>query len=173
MLQPLNRATWAPRGQTPILDAWDRHDRYTAIGGLVFDPIRDDLEFYFHLLDHNARGEDFMGFVDQLHTELDRKLIVVWDRLAAHRKADRLLSDFGRTRVHFEYLPPYCPQLNPVEHVWEVAKWCELANWAPAGRDELQSGVEQELIRQATDEWLLRSHFHWAGLDLDVTDLRH
>ena len=32
MLQPLRRRTWAPSGQTPLQDAWDRHDRLSVVG---------------------------------------------------------------------------------------------------------------------------------------------
>ena len=32
MLQPLRRRTWAPRGQTPVQYAWDRHDRFSVLG---------------------------------------------------------------------------------------------------------------------------------------------
>jgi hypothetical protein len=32
MLQPVRRRTWAPSGQTPYHDAWDRHERLRVVG---------------------------------------------------------------------------------------------------------------------------------------------
>jgi hypothetical protein len=37
-LTPSVRRTWAPRGQTPILDAWDRRDRIAAISSISVSP---------------------------------------------------------------------------------------------------------------------------------------
>ena len=37
MLQPLRRRTWAPRGQTPIHYAWDRHDRWSVMEHVEMD----------------------------------------------------------------------------------------------------------------------------------------
>ena len=48
---------------------------------------------------------------------------VIWNRGDAH-KGDairRLERDFPRPTGHF--LPPYAPELNPVEHVWNHVKY--------------------------------------------------
>jgi DDE superfamily endonuclease len=44
---------------------------------------------------------------------------VVWDRLPAHRS--RLVAQFLGSldgQIAIEYLPPYAPELNPVEYLW-------------------------------------------------------
>jgi hypothetical protein len=53
MLQPLVRRTWAPRGQTPVLRSWDRHDRWSVMGALTAAPWALRLNFYFEFYDHN------------------------------------------------------------------------------------------------------------------------
>ena len=170
MLQPLARATWAPIGETPILPQWERRDRLTGIAAVALDPCGGDLDLYFQLLPRNARFHDFICFLRELRDELRRDLIVVWDRLAAHRKADGLLTELDCDWVHMEYLPPYCPDLNPVEHVWSTTKWNHRPNWPPDDITAVYDGVEHSLTNQATDEYLLESHFDWAGLDL--SDIR-
>lgn len=167
MLQPLARRTWALRGKTPLLDNWDRHDRFTSIGALTIDPFENELDFFFDLSTHNAKAEDFVWFLRQLHEELHRRLLVVWDRLSAHRKAARLLRNLDCSWVRFEELPPYCPDLNPVEHVWALTKWGKLPNWPPDDAEMLRCGVEKALNEQACDDLILQSHFEWAQLDLD------
>jgi len=45
-------------------------------------------------------------------------LLIVWDRLPAHRS--RITRDFiasQETRLWVEYLPGYAPELNPVEYI--------------------------------------------------------
>jgi hypothetical protein len=66
MLQPLRRRTWAPRGQTPIQNAWDRHDRLSVLGALSLAPWALRIGLYFGLYDHNITAADVVKFVKQL-----------------------------------------------------------------------------------------------------------
>jgi len=165
-LQPLVRRTWAPKGQTPVMANWDRHDRATAIAALAWTPVTDTVEMYFQLQPHNATATDFIEFLHRLHEELKRTLIVIWDRLSAHRKAARLLRELGVKWAQFEWLPPYCPELNPVEHIWSTTKWGRLCNWPAKDIYDLAGGVHDDFTIQQTDKALLRSHFRAAELDL-------
>ena len=60
MLTPTVRRTLVPRGQTPILETWDRHDRISAVSAGTVSPRRRQLGLHFRLLpdDTNVRGED-------------------------------------------------------------------------------------------------------------------
>ena len=118
LLHPLVRRTWAPRGRTPILRQRTRHHRrVSAIGGLSLSPRRRHLGWYlqFHV-DATIRQEQVLDFLRHLLRHLGGPLIVVWDRLAAHRS--RALRQWLRRcrRVHVEYLPGYAPELNPNEY---------------------------------------------------------
>jgi transposase len=166
MLQPLVRRTWAEKGQTPVIDQWDRRDRISVITALTLSVKRQRIGMFFRLLDHNAKAEDFIWFLNDLRKELQRKLIVVWDNLGAHRRAENTLRALDCRWVRFERLPPYAPELNPVEHVWTTAKWGHLANAPPADAAQLWNNVTDELKRQTLEQRILRGHFHWAGLDL-------
>lgn len=172
MLQPLVRRTWAKRGHTPLLKAWDRHDRLTATTALVFEPHRrKQLSMYFQLQQRNANYETFFWFVVALRRELHNHMVVIWDRLGAHRKAARLLKKLGCDWVSFEYLPPYCPELNPVEHVWSTTKYGRMCNWPAPDINKLHDRLNCELDHQKTETQLLRNHFRWAELSLDTDTL--
>lgn len=166
MLQPLTRRTWAEKGRTPVIDQWDRRDRVSVITALALSPRRRRITMFFRLLDHNATAEDLVWFLNDLRNELARTLIVVWDNLGAHRRAENALAALGCRWARFERLPPYAPELNPVEHVWTTAKWGRLANAPPDDADQLWDHVDNELNHQSLEQRLLRGHFHWAGLDL-------
>ncbi len=67
MLQPLARRTWAKRGKTPILKAWDRHDRLTVISAVVWEPHRrKDYRMYFQIKKHNAKADTFFWFLEPI-----------------------------------------------------------------------------------------------------------
>src|SRR5207253_4038890 len=72
MLTPTVRRTWAPRGETPILDAWDRRDRISAISSITVSPKTRRLNLYFDLLwdNKNVRGEDVVDYLRHLKAHL-------------------------------------------------------------------------------------------------------
>ena len=162
MLQPLVRRTWAPRGQRPVMYCWDRHDRLSVIAGLTLSARRRRIGLYFAIHEHNVKTPEVDTFIRQVQRQLSRPLVVVMDRLAAHRSAARLLS--GDERFVIEWLPGYAPDLNPVEAAWSQTKYTDLANYVPA--DVLDLKIEAKLALEATKgkQQLLRSFFHAARL---------
>jgi transposase len=162
MLQPLRRRTWAPRGQTPIHYAWDRHDRWSVIGALSLAPWALRIGAYFQLYDHNIVAPDVIAFVKQLHRQLGRELIVVWDRWNVHRSAATKLSKFDWLQI--EYLPSYAPELNPVEAMWNHTKYSDLANFIPDDVIHLQRAIHKSLQNQRQDAPLKHSFFQYADL---------
>jgi transposase len=167
MLQPVVRRTWAPRGQTPIQYSWDRHDRLSAISALTLAPLRRRCGLYFQLHDDNIRFKAVMAFVRLVHRRLRRKFILVLDRANPHRKAIRLLSEAGVDWLEVEWLPPYAPDLNPVEMVWNHTKYADLANFLPHDVHDLHRAVTSSIgATRSAGAKLIRSFFAHAGLAL-------
>ena len=166
MLQPVVRRTWAPRGVTPVIKSWDRHDRLSAISALTIPPLRHRLGLYFDVQGRNFRTPDVYRFLSSFLSKLRRPITVILDRLSAHRgAAKRLEGRFGR-RIEFEWLPAYAPILNPVEHVWGHTKYGDLANYVPEDIDALKGKLIDSLERKRGDGGLLRSFFRQAKLKL-------
>ncbi len=90
-LQPVNRRTWAPRGQTPIQRAWDRYDRLSVIGAVTLSPRHRRIGTPFQIYDDNIHTEEVVEFVRQLRKQLQRPLIICWDRWQVHRSAAKRL----------------------------------------------------------------------------------
>lgn len=105
MLQPLVRRTWAKCGKTPILKAWDRHDRLTVITAVVWEPHRRrEFSMYFQIKRHNANADTFLWFLVDLLHELNNHMIVIWDRLGGHRKAAKAIVELELPWITFELL---------------------------------------------------------------------
>jgi transposase len=160
MLQPLVRRTWAPAGQTPVMYSWDRHDRLSVIAGLSLSARRRRIGLYFAVHEKNVKAEEAEAFLRQLQRSLGKKLIVVMDRWAVHRKVARMLA--GDERFRIEWLPPYAPDLNPVEHVWNHTKYGDLANYVPDDLLDLELELECSIDQTRKRPELLRSFFHAA-----------
>jgi transposase len=145
-LTPTVRRTLAPRGKTPVLDAWDRRDRWSAISCVTVSPVAARPGLYFDLLDHNVHGEDVVAFLAELRQRLGR-LTVVWDRNQIHSKSRAVKAWLAEhPEVVAEDFPGYVPDLNPDEGVWGWTKYGRLANLAANDKQELWDWVVEELV---------------------------
>jgi putative transposase len=69
-------------------------------------------------------------------------------------------------RIIVEWLPPYAPDLNPVECVWSHTKYGDLANIAPDNLRTLEHAVVTSLSETRSRHDLFEGFFHGAGLEL-------
>jgi putative transposase len=164
MLQPLRRRVWARRGHTPVQYASARHDRITALAALAKAPWAARFDLYCRLLDHNAHTDDVVQFLRQVHRHLRRPIILVCDRLQVHRAAAKCLQRQQGSWFTVEWLPPYAPDLDPVEYVWTQSKYGDLANFLPDDIDELRRAVARLIEQYRHDPERLRSFFQEAQL---------
>jgi hypothetical protein len=163
----VNRRTWAPCGQTPVQRAWDRYDRLSALGAVTLSPQRQRIRTPFQIYDDHVRTHEVVTFVKRLRRQLQRPLILCWDRWQVHRAAAKRLVASRLTDIDFEWLPAYAPELNPVEPRWSHAKFGKLANFVPDDTQELKRSVRNTLNHQARSPSLKQSFFKTAQLELD------
>jgi transposase len=166
LLTPLVRRSLAPKGETPTLEHQGRHrDKVSLIAALTISPKGRHRGFYFSTLikDH---FESFATawFVRELLKHLRGPVILVWDRGNNHRGPAIRELQANFPRLILEDLPPYAPDLNPVEQVWSFLKWDRLANFAPLNVNELELAAFEVLdeIRDHQD----RLQSFWDGSDL-------
>src|ERR1700684_2047642 len=164
MLQPLWRRPGARRGERPVMYCWDRHDRLSVIAGLTVSAQRHRVGLYFAIQERNVKTEEVEAFIRDVRRQVGRPLIVVMDRLAAHKSAARRLSD--DERFTFEWLPGYAPDLNPVEPAWSKTKYGDLANHVPEDVMDLEIATELALDATGGDQKMLKSFFQAARLKL-------
>ena len=162
----MNRRTWAPRGETPVQRAWDRHDRLSTIGAVILSPTRRRLNTPFQILERNIRTADAVAFIKQLRRQLRRPLVICWDRWPVHRSAEKRIASSRLRNVRIEWLPAYAPELNPVEPRWSHTKFGKLANFVPLDVRHLKRSVRRELKNQSQSHQLKKSFFQAARLTL-------
>lgn len=165
-MQPVNRRTWAPRGETPLQRAWDRYDRLSVISAVTLSPQRQRISLPFQIHETNITAADVVAFLRALRRQLQRPLIVILDRWQVHRSAVKRLQAAGLKGLDFEWLPAYAPQLNPVEARWSYTKFSQMANYVPDDICRLRTTVRHSLRKQASKAHLTRSFFRTAQLRL-------
>lgn len=151
-MAPTVRRSWAPRGKTPILKRRGRsHTKVSAIGAVCARPGRRNrrtARVYFRLhAQKNINAEGCREFLRQLLANIKGPLIVVWDRLAAHRSGKIKSFAKKQKRLQLYHFPSYAPELNPIEFGWGHLKWHVLANATPKDNDELFETAKSGMCR--------------------------
>jgi transposase len=169
MLAPLVRRTYAPRGKTPIQEAWHRKGRISAISAVTVSPVRRRPNLFFRLLSDNtnAHGEDTVAFLAQLRGRIKGPMTILWDQSRVHERSGVVRAYLAKhLEVVAEDFPGYAPDANPDEGVWGYTKYHRLPNYASEDTTELRFRLWDELsaLRQRPD--LLASFIRHAGVPL-------
>ena len=169
MLTPTVRRTLAPRGETPVLESWDRHDRISAISAITVSPRRRRVGLYFRLLpdDTNVRGEDTVAFLRELRRQLPVPMTILWDKGNVHDRSKVVRAYLAEhPSIETEPFPSYTPEANPDEGVWCHAKHGRLANFTPEDTAELRAVLVEELERLGRRPDLLASFIRHADIPI-------
>jgi transposase len=96
---------------------WGAKGRTNAIGALI-----EGVLIAVGLISGTVNANVFNCWIQEiLLPNLSQKTIVVMDNASFHKSQEtkKLLKDQGHTLI---YLPPYSPDLNPIEKKWAHAK---------------------------------------------------
>jgi len=123
------------------------------------------LNFYFRLYAGSVKGPQVVDFLRALVRHIPQPLLLVWDRLPAHRSrvVPEYLDRLGGW-IQVEYLPPYAPELNPVEYIWAYWKQHELPNVCPKDYWQLSEGARRTLRRMRRRPRLITAFWKQASL---------
>jgi len=138
-----------------------------VISAVTLAPRKRRLGLYWDMQAANYTTGPVKAFVEAVQRRLGRPILLIWDRLGAHRSAARQWREEGNDRIAVAFLPAYAPDLNPAEQVWGHTKWSDLANFLPAGLEELGAAIDGSLGALACEPHLLRSFFKASGLTLE------
>lgn len=166
LLAPLLRRTLAPRGRTPIIKQRARQrDKVSLMAALVWSTALSGLGLHFRTYPkdyvNNVKAAEFLR---GLRAELPGDVVVLWDRGTMHQGEPirELLRE--QPRLSIVYLPPYCPDFNPVEYLWAYLKYGQLANFTPDNVEAIEAAVRQHLEATESNPPLLRGFWDHCKL---------
>lgn len=81
-----------------------------------------------------------------------RPCVVVLDNYSVHhsQSVKAALPDLEAASVHFCFLPPYSPELNPIEQVWRQVKYQDIPERTHPTDTALQAAVDTALANRAS-----------------------
>ena len=165
---PLVRRSLALAGCTPVLKQKTTHrERVSLVAGLAISPVRQKLSLHFRTYPKGfVNAPQSIEFLRQLLRHLRGHVIVVWDGGMMHR--GKLIREFEarHPRLELHRLPPYAPDLNPVEAIWKHLKYDRFANYVPPDIATLDKRVTKHLKKLQTNQTKLTSFFNTANLPI-------
>jgi len=107
---------WIPKGERKEVATTGRQKRLNFIGGICLNGHR----FTYTQAD-TIDAYSICDFLWKLRKDNPGKyyMHVIWDNAGPH-KDDKVYSFAKELGIKLHYLPPYSPNLNPVERVWKL-----------------------------------------------------
>jgi transposase len=161
-LHTQSRRCWALRGQR-VVRAQEQRYEWEYVYGAV-EVVEGLAEFRFL---PSVSLELSGGFLQQLaDSDVQAEQVVIWDQAGFHpRPGDAALP----ARIHLLPLPPYSPELNPVEGLWDQTQDVT-CNRHFACLDELEETLTQALRPfWETPARVLSLVHHWLHAQANVT----
>jgi transposase len=147
--------TWSPRGHTPI-------QRVTGNRGSIaaMSAISHKGQLLFKLHEKRIASDEIIQFLKQLSIYHKRRhLVVIMDQAPPHMSKKTQSFIESQKRLHVFHLPPYSPDWNPDEQVWNHLKNHELKSHQAKTKQEMLLLTEQKLTNMANNPQQLQGIF--------------
>ncbi|MBQ7175986.1 MAG: IS630 family transposase [Victivallales bacterium] len=150
---PVIERAWSPSGVRPMVKgAVVREYRYTY--GAV-DVLNGDIFCLSYDMMNTGNMEDFLA---RLQAEFkDDYIVLVADGASSHTTEKLNLPE----HMYMQVLPPYCPELNPVEQLWRYLRSHACGNRYYGTLQDVTDSVSLEIRKLAGDREKVRQMFYW------------
>lgn len=149
---------WSPRGMRPKLPL-QRVREYTYAYSAVCPEDGDVFSLILPYSDTDA----MQVFMDEFTKHMDgQAALMIMDQAPWHKSSKLKLKE----SVMIAFQPPYSPELNPVEHLWEHIREKYTSNHYWSNMDELEDSLCHALRECSKDSETIKSlsSFCWMGL---------
>jgi transposase len=134
--------TWGQVGQTPIVPRLGARYNVNLLSAIT---AQGEMRFMRH--EGRVTAATFCAFLRRLVVGMDRPIVMIVDghRIHGAKKVKQLLREYeGKLKLFL--LPPYSPQLNPDEWVWNNVKQ-RVAKHFISSREQRLEVMQQALAR--------------------------
>jgi transposase len=145
---------WAPHGMRPSIACHFVREYVYAYGAVC--PKDGSADF---LILPGMQTHCMSLFLKELGRRYEEEIILLILDGASNHKAAKALPK----NILLAYLPPYCPELNPVEHIWEDMREKHFKNKAFSSLSAVESNLAQACIAYESNPTSVKSicGFHW------------
>lgn len=148
--------TYSQKGKTPILENACKYKHLSVASG-----ISEAGDLIYQIQEESFKGEGIVDFVRKITEEIKGKLLLIWDGAKIHRSEamKKYLNEQQNDHVWLVKIPPYSPELNADEQVWNYIKHIEMKNVCCKGITELKMKVINVLENLKRKKELIQNFF--------------
>lgn len=145
------RRAWLKKGKRTIIKVNRNRQSQSYIGFL------NQKNYKCHLYEMPWQNSDeVLGAMEQFLKEYpDKHIAIIWDNASFHKSKvirEQLKKGGVMERVHLIAMPPYAPDENPIEHIWNTTKQA-VAN--------IQRNTFKD-TKQAFSDFVASRRFHYS-----------
>lgn len=147
--------TWSLRGKTPVQNVTGNRGGVSAMSAIS---TTGNLLFTLH--EKPIASAEIIHFLEQMLKHHQRRhLVVVMDKASPHTSKKTKHFIEHQKRLHVFYLPPYSPDWNPDEQVWNHLKHQELKSHQAKTKKEIKTLARKKLAAMSKDPKTMRGIF--------------
>jgi len=147
--------TWGIRGQTPVIQHTGRRFRLNMISAIS---AKGELKFMTST--NTICAALFIEFLRRLILNYPRKIFLIVDGSSTHTaKSVQRYLDTVKDRIKLFFFPPYSPEINPDELVWNDVKNNGVGRTMIRTPADLKRAVSSSLRRLRRNPAKVRSFF--------------
>lgn len=107
---------WIRTGKTKHVGTTASRTRLNIIGALQLGHIAETITSQYE----TVNAESIMNFMDKIRSKYDTKTVhLILDKAGYHRSL--LVAEYAsKHNIKLHFLPPYSPNLNPIERLWKI-----------------------------------------------------
>ncbi|MGL1052910.1 IS630 family transposase, partial [Vibrio vulnificus] len=109
---------WIRKGQDKLIETTGSRTRVNLIGALSLKDISATITDTYETIDSESIVRFFWKLKKE-HYPLEQTVHIVLDGAAYHR-SEMVRNAAKVLNIELHYLPPYSPNLNPIERLWKV-----------------------------------------------------
>ena len=114
----------------------------------------------FMVVEGRVAAKQFCEFLRRLVFKAERPIFLILDGHPVHRSARvKNLVESIKDKLQLFYLPPYSPELNPDEHVWNDLKNNGIGRMLLKGPEDMREKVVSHLRFLQRNPVLIQSFF--------------
>jgi hypothetical protein len=150
------RRSWAPTPERPVVsNGYERE--FVYVYGAI-SPVEGEFDWMVCRKMNTEQITAFFGQVSAAHP--DEFLLMVVDGASSLVAKELVVPE----NIRLLRLPPYAPELNPQEHIWDELREKSFPNRVFATLDAVLEQLNAGLIRLAADTGTLRSIAGWPWI---------
>lgn len=108
---------WMPKGQKTVVETTGSRTRLNLMGALNLNDIGNTVIREYDTINAENIARFFIAVRETY--PVSQKVHIILDRAGYHRSS--LVKDWAYVmNIELHYLPPYSPNLNPIERLWKV-----------------------------------------------------